>query len=341
VTASKRILLLHGENEISIAQAVEEIIARFSPEGKADLNFSRLEGDALTLDALRGAVSAMAFMGGERLVVVYRAAARFNAEGQREKFLDLLTRLPPATRLVLVEPGGPAASKGFKKKEGMHWLQKWISEAGEKAAEKYYGVHREEMPRWIMDQAKKAGGEIKDAAAVRLAQVVGAEPGALYLEIQKLLAYANYARAVDVEDVEAVTVGSAQVDVFALVDALAERSPQKASRALSELLEKDDPQQIWAMIIRQFRLLLIAREVMDAGGADAAIAEAFGAMGERKPATYVAGKAHRQARGFTMPALEEIYRRLLVIDESIKSGVVEMDTALYTFTAALTTQTGE
>ncbi|MCI0520537.1 MAG: DNA polymerase III subunit delta [Chloroflexi bacterium] len=340
MAGKERILVLHGENDVSIAQAVEEIIGRFSSAGRDDLNFSRLDGENLTLDGLRAAVSAMPFMGGERLVVVYRPCGKFAAEGQREKFLDLLVHLPPSARLVLVEPDSLFGKQKYGKKDASHWLLKWVSAHDELAAAKYYGVHKDDLPRWVLDQGKRAGGAFKEAAAVRLAQLVGAEPSVLYLEIQKLLAYVNYARPVEVEDVETVTLGSANVDVFALVDALADRSPQRASRALSDLLEKEDAQQIWYMVIRQFRLLLVARDVIDSGGGVEAIAEAFGLIGERKPATFVAGKAHRQARGFSMRALEDIYRRLLAIDEGIKTGEMEVETALFSLTAALTIPTG-
>ena len=43
---------------------------------------------------------------------------------------------------------------------------------------------------------------------------------------------------------------------------------------------------------------------------------------------YVAGKALRQARGFSMQKLEDIYHRLLQIDEQAKTGQMPLDLAL-------------
>ncbi len=42
----------------------------------------------------------------------------------------------------------------------------------------------------------------------------------------------------------------------------------------------------------------------------------------------VAGSARRQARNFTLPTLEAIYRKLLEVDENYKTGLIEGPAAL-------------
>ena len=55
---------------------------------------------------------------------------------------------------------------------------------------------------------------------------------------------------------------------------------------------------------------------------------------ERQP-SFVAQKMLEQARGFTMPQLEEIYHYLLDIDQGIKTGKFDIEMALDLLIASL------
>jgi DNA polymerase-3 subunit delta len=97
---------------------------------------------------------------------------------------------------------------------------------------------------------------------------------------------------------------------------------------LQRLLEQDDPASIFAMVVRQFRLVLQARDLLDRRGPTANFAQ------ELRLHPFVADKAAAQARKFTLPALEAIYRKLLAIDLAIKTGEIPADLAIDTFVAA-------
>jgi DNA polymerase-3 subunit delta len=84
------------------------------------------------------------------------------------------------------------------------------------------------------------------------------------------------------------------------------------------------------MVIRQFRLLLLAREVLDSNGNQKDVEKALGVH------PFVAEKTTRQARSFTLPLLERIYHRLLEIDEGAKTGQVALDLALDMLVVELT-----
>jgi DNA polymerase-3 subunit delta len=86
------------------------------------------------------------------------------------------------------------------------------------------------------------------------------------------------------------------------------------------------------MVVRQFRFLLLAREVLDAGGQEADVVR------QLKVHPYVGRKITEQARRFHMNTLEAVYHRLLELDEAMKTGLMDGDLALSTFAAAFTTQ---
>jgi DNA polymerase III delta subunit len=86
------------------------------------------------------------------------------------------------------------------------------------------------MAQWIQGQAKQSGGQISHAAARALAHMVGTDTRLAYHEVQKLLAYVGYARSVEVEDVETLSVAVFNERIFVLVDALAAQDGKNASR---------------------------------------------------------------------------------------------------------------
>ncbi len=81
------------------------------------------------------------------------------------------------------------------------------------------------------------------------------------------------------------------------------------------------------MVVRQFRLLLLAREVLEKRG---------NVQAELKVHSFVAQKLAAQARHFSLESLEAIYHQLLKIDEDAKTSQVALDLALDIFVMELT-----
>ena len=332
-------LLLHGNDEFAIAEHIERLCTSLGDSSTAEMNIARFDGRAgLDFEALNTAVNAAPFLAPRRLVVFLHPLAVFGSPEGRKKLLKLLEEAPPTTTTVLVE------HEEFKRD---HWLLKWaLSHAGAGAPQTgqsdkpgtapLVGVHvynlpkRWEMPRRIEAEAKKQGGQIEPDAAARLAERVGEDTRIAALELTKLLTYVNFKRPVILADVEKVSIVSAQGSVFELVDALGQGDGRKAQRVLHELLESEDAFELWGMVIRQFRLLLQAREILDENGSQLEVQQELGLH------EYVAGKVTVQARRFSMAVLESIYHKLLEIDEGAKTGQVPLEVALDTLIVGLT-----
>ncbi len=188
------------------------------------------------------------------------------------------------------------------------------------------------MARWIMRRAKVSGGEFSPAGAEALATAAGDEPRLLANEIEKLLAYVNWSRLVEKADVEQLTPAAGEAEIWDLVDALGTRNAQLAINKYHTLLNMPSQDQfaIFGMIVRQFRLLLLVREILDNGGSTTLVMQTL----NQKP--YPAEKLAKQARNFSISQLETMYRRLLELDLSLKSGGAEDTTAIDTFIATLT-----
>lgn len=114
-----------------------------------------------------------------------------------------------------------------------------------------------------LEQAQGAGGEFTLEAARELAVLVGEDLPQLQQEVEKLLTYVNGAHPVRREEVLALTPEGAETNVFEMVDAVGARNSSRAVRLLHKLLEDKDPLYAMAMITRQMRLLLVAREALE------------------------------------------------------------------------------
>jgi DNA polymerase III subunit delta len=325
------IYLLNGEDELAITQFTASLLAKLGDPAMADLNTTRLDGRTLSLEELEASAAAMPFLVKRRLVIVLHPTTRLTTPSTRNKFLKLLERLPATVALVLIEHKLLTTEKERKEKK-VHWLEKWAEKQGDRVYFKRFPVPRgEAMVRRIQERAKAAGGQFSYQAASLLASLIGDNTLAAEQEVHKLLAYVNYNRPVEAEDVEHLTADQGIVDVFAMVDALGGLDGRKATNLFHRLLREQDFFSIFGLVVRQFRLLILSREFIEEGGNAADAARVL------KLHPYVAEKVYLQARKFTLPELEKIYARLLEIDSAVKVGEVDGVLALDSMIASLTT----
>lgn len=356
-----RVLFLYGNDEYAIARRLRELRAVFTDATEAEMNSARLDARSMTEDQWVNAVNALPFMAKQRLVVLENPSGRFarkrskagpagdgrggsnstpapetgaeNAAEARKKFLDSLGHMPPTTQLVITELV-ELRSKQDRVAAEKHWLATWLRKNGQ-AVEFLAQPAIEVMPDWIAKEARAQGGEIAGPAAKHLAELVGTDTRQAAQEVGKLLTYVNWSRPVTATDVDAVSPLTAAPDVFKMVEALATGNGKVAQQLLHRLLEFQDGFSTWGMIIRQFRHVLVAREVMDARGGEPQVTEALSEVEHRAIHPYVAQQAMKQARGFSMPKLEGIYHKLLEIDEDAKTGRMPLEVALDLLVAEL------
>jgi DNA polymerase III subunit delta len=331
------VYLLHGEDEFAISQFITAILEKMGDPGMADLNTTRLDGRTTSYQELEAAVSSLPFMGDRRLVLLSNPLTFLNNTMTKERFLALIPRISPAVALVLFE-NRFFTNKKDKKDKKFRWLEDLARDRGGRVYLKEFPLPKGgEMVKRIQELAKEAGGQISPPAAGLLVSLIGENPRLAQQEIQKLLAYVNYQRAIEEEDVHALTTDVGQGDIFAMVDAIGNRNGKLALQMLHRLLAEQDALSIFGMVTRQFRLLLLSREILDQGGQlKDVIRELNPPFWEKKLHPYVAEKVVKQVRAFSMQDLEYIYHRLLDLDIAIKSGELESVLALDTFIASTT-----
>ncbi len=290
---------LYGNDEFAITRKLKEFEADFTDPTSADMNTARLDARSMDENDLNNAVNAMPFLAKRRLVLLTSLSAKYNNPSARKKFLEFIGKSPETTRLVMYETVDP---RDVEK----HWLLKWAGKNDKLIQTKAFMLPRlKEMTGWIINETKNQGGQIEPRAAEMLKEMVGVDTRQAGMEISKLMAYVNWARQITVQDVEAVCIVTSQQSVFDFVDALANGNGKSAQYLLHRLLETEDKFSLWGMVIRQFRLLIQAREILDGHGNKDDVARALGVH------PFVAEKTTQQAARFSIESLESIYRQIV------------------------------
>ncbi len=315
------IFILYGNDEFAIARKIRDFESDFSDPTTAGMNTARFESRGVSDEEFNNALNAMPFLAPKRLVILANPSAKYNNVSSRKKFEEYIGKAPDTVKLVMYE--------SIEAKEVVkHWLIKWAEKNSVKT-QAFMLPKQRDMPGWIINEAKKQNGAIEPPAAAKLAEMVGVDTRQAGMELAKLLAYVNWSRPVRGSDVEAVCIVTSQQSVFDFVDALSQGNGKTAQKLLHRLLENEDAFALWGMVVRQFRLLLQAREILDGRGNKDDVARALGVH------PFVAEKTTGQASRFSMEALENIYHRLLSIDERVKTSQITLDLALDTLIVEL------
>jgi DNA polymerase-3 subunit delta len=322
------VLVFYGTDEFAIQQKIQKLISDMGEPTTAEMNISRLDGRALNLNDLTNAANAIPFLSDRRLAILDHPYAAFKGAKDLKNLSALIASLPPTTTLVLAEVLDAPANKN---KSFTGWLEKLTNSSigsVKLQSSESNNPTRAQLSGWIVQETTKQAKSfnrnigIEQAAAQQLAQIVSENSRIAAQEIAKLLEYVNFERNINLQDVVRVSIDTAQPDVFALVDAMGHKQGKQAQHVLQQLLQSGDPFAVWGMVIRQFRLLLLTRDLMDGGAGQDVIVR------ELHIHPFVAGKLPGQASRFDLAGLNLIYHRLLELDEGIKTGQMSIELAM-------------
>lgn len=328
--------LLRGDDSARIKEILAGFQEGLGDPSTADLNTTHHEGDSLSFETLQADALTMPFLADRRLIIVENARAFLSkiAKDRLEKCLELFGSLPETTALVMVVEDQQAKKPGeryWEHGKAYAWLTDWMRGHNDIALLIDCALpDDEDMPSWILRKAKELDGGFKPDAARLLASYVGNNTLRAQNEIEKLITYVGKRQVVEEEDVRLLTSQDQEGDIFAFTDALGERNGKAAMKQFLLLLEDNELLELTGMIHRQFRLLIQAREILDAGGKAQDIERELQVLG------FVARKLSDQARRFSLAQLLEIYDRLLKIDQDMKTGGTPGDVAYELLIADLT-----
>lgn len=332
MSATPRFYIFHGDDSISRREALEKMRAAMGDDGA--LNCSEIDGREASVPEVLAAAKSLPFLADKRLVIVRGLISHITRKGAGQagkqatkRLIDELATLPEFARLVLVEEVLLSDKNAVLKAAGASGIG-------------YIGVFKvpQDLTAWIMRRARtQYEAELSPGAAAAIASVVNDDLLRAESELHKLVCYVDGERDISEADVAALTPYVPQANVFAMVDALANGDGEQALRLIYQSLHdkpKDPGFNLYGMIVRQFRLLVMAKDHLDAGGSSQpqAMARALGAH------PFVAGKLARQSRAFTLEQLETILKHLQRFDQDMKTGRIAPRLALDLLVSGLARQ---
>jgi DNA polymerase-3 subunit delta len=269
---------------------------------------------------LRQACDSVPFLAPARLVIVTDLFTANAGKNLLNELLAYLPHLPETTRLVFME------SQPLRDN---HPLLRLAQQEAHGYARLFTRPEGSALEKWIKQRVEQKNGRISSQAVHMLATNIGNDLQILDNEIEKLALYKGK-ETIEADDVALLCPYVAEATIFDLVDALGNRNGKRAAVLLQQKFnEGTDPFYIFAMFIRQFRLLIQVKELADTGERPAGMAK------QLKMHSFVAGKLYQQSQHFTLNQLEQIYRHLLEVDVAVKIGRNDMTTALHLLVAGV------
>jgi DNA polymerase-3 subunit delta len=328
------VIILHGDDEIAMQKFITEQINLLGDSAMAEMNVSRLDGKANSIDELTNTVMAAPFFTDRRLIFLTNPLHGMEskrggddsgetpetgkAKETRQKFLLMLDSMPDSSTLVLIIEDHQKWKAGAYHWETLterHFLMKWAVGNKDRCVLHAASLPADrEMPSWIQKKVREMGGKISLPGAVELSQYVGTDTRLAVLELEKLSTYAGN-REIDADDVMALSTSSVSGKIWDLTDAIGERNARNALRIFHQLMDTLDlRQEIYPMVIWQFRQLLLGCEVVSRGGGISELMQSL------KIAEFQAKKLYPQVQRFSLARLKQAYRKLMEIEEESKGA---------------------
>lgn len=312
--------IFHGDDRHSQKETLDDLLARLGDPAMLELNTARFSG-AVSLGQLRQACDSIPFLAKRRVVIVEDALSQNGAGPLIDALIDYLPHLPDFTRLIFLE------SQALRKN---HRLLTFAQKQENGYVRAFVRPEGRALERWVQQRVAEEEGQIEPRAVHLLVSSIGNDLNILANEIEKLVLYCMDRGPITAEDVALLCPYAAEASIFDLVDALGMRDGKKAATLLqTKLTEGADPFYLFAMIARQFRLLIQVKELAGDGLRPPAIASSLSMH------SFVAGKIYQQSQHFTLPQLEQIHDHLLQTDVGVKTGQADMVTALSLLVAGL------
>lgn len=304
------IIFLSGKDSFRSRQQLKKMVEKFKadrdPQG---LNVTVLDAEKTTADQIWQHLLATPFLAERRMVVLENVLSSKHKDVQEELLARIEDqRLPKENVLVLWEGTDSWKSKAAKA------LAERL--AGEKFTQLFDELTGAKLTGWIGAEVAARGGAIGRRAVQELADHVKSDMWRLSSTLDQLIAF-TAGREIVEADVDVFVESQADDNIFTLVDAIVARQGKQVFRMLRQQRRVGkDASYIFAMMLRQFRILIELRDVFERDELlpSDVLAKRIGVH------PFVVKKSLPIVKRYTMAELKQTYAALLAVDVSSKTG---------------------
>ncbi len=273
-TKTKSIYLVGGADEFSIKETAAKLAEKLAPKKAGEFGLEIIEGsvsnqdEALkVLSRVREALNTVGLFGGGDKLVWLKSTDLLadNPTTRAEAVKDALAELGDLLKsglgdgvILLISAIGCDRRKS---------LYKTLEKIGEvqffEALEEGKGDADEDIEAFIRAKLRADAKTMNPEAVQVFRELVAPNLREIANELEKLITYVGKRNEILPEDVRAICSASRQAVIWELTDALGARRTAHAIAALENLLDSgDQPIGILMMLVAQFRLMLLARDLL-------------------------------------------------------------------------------
>ena len=321
--------VVYGDSFL-VASALRELKQEVGPPEVWEANCHHIPADQASVASLKPVCDAVPFLAQMRLVIVEGLLATMetrDGSGQRRRaggpgraatnwdgLEAYLGAIPATTLLVFVDGALRRQNPLLERLRPLAQVREMATPSGEA------------LSRWIRTIAASREAHINPGAIGLLSRLVGPNLWLLYNELEKLALYAAGAPISEVY-VRELVPQAREATIFNVVDGVLEGRYATAFRAIVSLREGGaEFSYVIAMMARQLRQVLLARELLDGGCPQTE-------MGHKLHITarFALQKTVEQAKRHSRQGLVRLYEELLETDLAVKQGRMGEDLALQLF----------
>lgn len=297
----KNIYLLYGEEAYLKKMYRDRLVKAILPEGDT-MNYAHYEGKNINVKEVIDLAETMPFFAERRLIVMEDTGFFKTSSDELAAYLQ---EVPATTFFLFVENEVDKRNKAYKAavKHG-------------RAAELNF-QDETTLKKWILGAVKREKKQITAQALNHFLNKVGTDMENIQRESEKLFSYTLEKTEITTEDIDAVCVTQITNRIFDMVHAVTNQKLTQALDLYYDLLAlKEPPMRILFLMTREFRLLLLVKDLQKQGFDKKEIAS------RAKIHPFAAGKYMEQSRRFEAERLQEICGESAALEEAVKTGKI-------------------
>ena len=318
----KSVYVFYGQENYLRDFVIKEIKKKYIDTSFETLNYIYLDGKEITVDDIINACETLPFMADRKFVIVedgpYFTSGKSGNDD--EKLSEYVQNLSQYTTLIFVV--------NDEKIDSRKKIIKNIKKVG--SIVEFVKIKDSDLDKWITKIFKKYNKAISLKDVGYFIESCGYSEynstKTLYdvqNEVIKLCNYIGDRTDVNRKDVEKVISKSLQNNIFGLLDGIGQKKPSHSLSLFNEmLLDNEAPQKILFMIIKQLRLLYMAKLLEDKGYPKNNI------ISKLKVHPYAGKKIVDQSKNFNGDELKKILESSIKTDRDIKKGNIDIKLAI-------------
>ena len=314
----EKIYLLYGKEHYLIDNAIK-LFRESLNESMIDFNLETIDGKETTLDQLLSSIETLPFMDERKIVIVkdfelLTKSKKKNFSDKDEKtFAIHLENIPDTTILVFAVYGEIDKRKSIVNtisKNGIAYNCEKISDM--------------ELFKWTKKKFEKNNTMIDNAQMMYFIESTGYKDknneytlSDIDNEIRKISSFAGSDTKVTNEIIDRLSQKKIENDIFKLIDYIGDKNSQNAIKILNDMInEGESVLGIFAMINRQFKIVLQVKELLNKGLNNKAISDKL------KLSLFIVNKSIKISRNFTESMIIDMLNYILESEYKIKKGLM-------------------